>query len=145
MTAMVPHPYTIEVAEGWILFALAQLRRQAAFTFLMEARDGSGVVGSMGVFRRRPDADWEVGYYVAKPAWGCGYASEALAAVVAWTRSELRAPRLVAGHFDDNPASRRVLEKAGFAPTGASTHMYSIARGAKARSIDMALDLYAAA
>ena len=55
--------------------------------------------------------------------------------------AELRPPRLIAGHFFDNPASRRVLEKAGFRPTGASEEAFSMARGRKALSIDLVLEL----
>jgi RimJ/RimL family protein N-acetyltransferase len=139
MTASVPHPYTAEVGEGWIILTRVQSRRGLAYNFLMDA--GDGVVGCVGVFRRRPQSDWEVGYWVAKSAWGRGYASEALRAMIGWARTDLRSRRLIAGHFDDNPASRRVLEKAGFAPTGTITNLYSLARGERARSIDMALEL----
>ncbi len=144
MTGLIPHPYTIEVAEGWIAFTNALQRRGAAYNFMMVAREDGEVCGCMGLFRRKPQSDWEVGYWVARPRWGRGYASEALAAVIAWARTELRPPRIVAGCFEDNPASGRVLEKAGFKPTGACPELYSIARGVKATSIDMVLELDAA-
>jgi RimJ/RimL family protein N-acetyltransferase len=141
MTARVPHPYTVEVGEGWIVVSRMQRRRGFAYNFVMEAREDGGVVGDVGVFRRTPGAEWEVGYWVAKKAWGKGYASEALAAIIAWARAELGTSRLIAAHFDDNLASRRVLEKAGFRPTGASASKFSLARCEKAMSIDMALEL----
>ena len=40
--------------------------------------------------------------------------------------------RLQAGHFVDNPASGRVLEKAGFAYTGETEDLFSLARGESA-------------
>ena len=45
-------------------------------------------------------------------------ATEAGRALIAIARDTLRLKRLVAGHFIDNPASGRVLEKLGFRPTG---------------------------
>ncbi len=41
---------------------------------------------------------------------------------------------MVSGHFDDNPASGRVLIKAGFLPTGEIRWRFSLARGEAART-----------
>lgn len=144
MTAMIPHPYPVEAADGWILFQTAQRGRGMAYNFVVDVV-GEGVLGSCGVFRRRPYADWEIGYWVAKRAWGRGIATEAVAATTAWAATALAAHRIVAGHFEDNPASRRVLEKCGFKPTGHSAPLYSLARDSQVTCIDMALDLHAAA
>lgn len=143
MTGSIPHPYPVEAAEGWIVFAAAQRRRGENFTLVIDVKD-EGVLGGAGVFRRRPWLDWEVGYHISKPAWGRGIASEALAGVIAWSRAELAPSRLTAGHFEDNPASRRVLEKAGFEPTGTSSFIFSLARGQRVKCVDMALELAAA-
>ena len=56
-----------------------------------------------------------VGYLFAEQVWGRGYASELLTGLVA-TVSRSGPMRLVAGVAKDNPASARVLVKAGFAP-----------------------------
>jgi RimJ/RimL family protein N-acetyltransferase len=54
----------------------------------------------------------------------------------------LKLPRLVAGHFVDNPASGRVLRKLGFIPTGKTFTRASLGRGgASAPSIEYAADL----
>ena len=65
-----------------------------------------------------PSADWEFGYWLGKPYWGQGYATEAGGRVVAFAFEELKAERLNAGWFHDNPASGRVLAKLGFRPAG---------------------------
>jgi len=142
MTALIPHPYPREVAEGWVEITRLQTRAKTRFVWVIELR-GEGVVGAMAVFRRGPCAEWEVGYNVARPFWGRGIASEVLAATIDWTRASLAPTRLIAAHFEDNPASRRVLEKAGFRPTGSVTPMYCLARNARVACIDMALDLSA--
>ena len=140
MATLIPHPYPPELADGWIVFAGVRIRRGLEHLFVIE-RPGAGAVGAISLFKRGAAPDWEVGYWIAKPHWGHGYASEALAAVLAWARETLRAARVMAGHFEDNPASRRVLEKAGFAPTGKACPEYSLARGARVVCVGMAITL----
>lgn len=53
------------------------------------------------------------GYVLARDAWGKGYATEALAAIVAIAQN-LRVERLYALCHPEHPASIRVLEKCGF-------------------------------
>ncbi len=53
-------------------------------------------------------------------------------AVLALARDSLRLPRIQAGHFTDNPASGRVLQKLGFRPAGAVTTRHSMARRGEA-------------
>lgn len=147
--ATIPHPYAPEIAAGWIEFARAKARRGSAWSFVVElwTEDGLslGVVGGAGVFKRGKDADWEVGYNVAKPYWGRGIATEALLGLIDWAKAELDPPRLIAGYFEDNPASGRVLQKAGFRPTGTQKQVYSLGRDGKATCIDLALGLETAA
>jgi RimJ/RimL family protein N-acetyltransferase len=72
-----------------------------------------------------------MGYWIARPHWGKGFATEASRALIDIART-LKLPRLEASHFVDNPASGRVLEKLGFVPTGLSAARYSCARGGDA-------------
>ena len=76
------------------------------------------LVGSCGLGRRASGAV-EFGYWIARPHWGRGFASEAGRALIAIARA-LGLTRLEASHFLDNPASGRVLEKLGFQSTGIS-------------------------
>ena len=55
-----------------------------------------------------------VGYLLAESAWGQGFASEVMLGLAAWARDQ--GLTLFAGVSTDNPASVRVLEKAGFVP-----------------------------
>lgn len=58
-----------------------------------------------------------LGYWIGRPFWGRGYASEAAQALVdAWFAAE-EGP-LETGVFVDNPASRRILARLGFRETG---------------------------
>lgn len=59
-----------------------------------------------------------VGYWVGKPYWGMGICTEALRLMIGHIRKTTDIRSLISGHFADNPASGRVMEKCGFVPTG---------------------------
>jgi RimJ/RimL family protein N-acetyltransferase len=81
---------------------------------------GGTAVGGIGidllddVFERTAG----VGYWVAQPFWGRGIATAALEFITHYAFSSLPVDRLQAGVFEWNPASARVLEKAGFVQEG---------------------------
>ena len=59
-----------------------------------------------------------VGYWVARPYWNRGICTQALGLMIDHIRKTTEIPSLISGHFVDNPASGRVMEKCGFVPTG---------------------------
>ena len=127
--ATAPWPYRLRDAEAF----LAQPRDPAMPSFLILERRTDGaprIIGSCGL-GRRPSGAVELGYWIARPHWGKGFATEAGRALIDIART-LKLPRLEASHFLDNPASGRVLEKLGFRPTGLSAARYSCARGGEA-------------
>ena len=67
--------------------------------------------------RARP-GEPTVGYWVGRPYWNRGICSEALGLMIAHVRRTTALPSLISGHFVDNPASGRVMEKCGFVATG---------------------------
>jgi RimJ/RimL family protein N-acetyltransferase len=123
-----PWPYRLRDAEAY----LASARDPVLPSFLITERTDKAprLVGTCGL-RRRPSGAVELGYWVAREHWGRGIATEACSAVVDIARA-LRLRTLEAGHFLDNPASRRVLEKLGFRPTGIVAPRLSCARGQEA-------------
>jgi len=62
----------------------------------------------------------ELGYMLVPEAWGNGYATDAARRVVRYGFEDLRLHRIEAEAYDNNPASRRVLEKVGFEHEGIS-------------------------
>ena len=72
-------------------------------------------IGMCGV---HPSQDWEIGYWLGKPFWGSGYATEAARRRSRAPSRTLKAETLKAGWFHDNPASGHVLAKLGFRPAG---------------------------
>jgi RimJ/RimL family protein N-acetyltransferase len=86
----------------------------------VERRDDGVLIGQVGFadFKRdmEPGIEGlpEMGWILAPQAQGKGYASEAVAAGLAWADEMLKAPEIVAIIDPDNGASIRVAEKAGF-------------------------------
>ena len=128
--ATAPWPYGLKDAEAF----LAAPRDPILPSFLIAERtDGPPrLVGACGL-GRRPSAAVELGYWIARPHWGRGFATEAARALIDIART-LKLPQLEGSHFVDNPASGRVLEKLGFVATGLSAERYSCARGGEAVS-----------
>ncbi|TMR29524.1 GNAT family N-acetyltransferase [Nonomuraea zeae] len=80
-------------------------------------RDGGLVVGSIGLFWPPSDGDLEIGYGIVASRQGRGYATEATRALTEFARTAPGVGTVSAGVELSNPASVRVLEKAGFRRT----------------------------
>lgn len=123
--AVVPWPYSLRDAEA---FLAAPRDPLLPSLLIFERTDGAPLlVGSCGLGRRASGAV-ELGYWIARPHWGQGFATEAGRALLAIAKA-LGLARLEASHFLDNPASGRVLEKLGFQSTGLIAPRLSCARG----------------
>lgn len=123
--AVVPWPYELRDAEAF----LASPRDPVLPSLLVfERTQGEPrLVGSCGLGRRASGAV-EMGYWIARPYWGRGFATEACRALIEIART-LGLGSLEGSHFVDNPASARVLEKLGFEPLGVIAPRMSCARG----------------
>ena len=66
-------------------------------------------------------ASAELGYWLGRPHWGHGFATEAARAILAFAFTTAALPELTSGCFTGNLRSARVLEKLGFRQTGTST------------------------
>ena len=125
--AQAPWPYTFAHAETFL--ARERDPRDMSLLIFLRTTGEPRLVGGIGVHRLESGED-ELGYWIARPFWGRGIATEAGRAVIANARDTLRIKRLVAGHFLDNPASGRVLAKLGFRPAG-TERRYSAGRDAE--------------
>lgn len=134
--ARAPWPYTLADAQAFV--AGPQRAGEPAFLVFRVGAMPPALVGAVGL-ARAPGGCVELGYWIARPFWGHGFATEAARAVVAIARDGLRIDKLVAGHFLDNPASARVLRKLGFAPTGSVRSRFSAGRGEQAPCADFEL------
>ena len=111
----VPHPYTEDNGCAFIVKAAYDLAAGTDYALATVIKANGVFIGMCGV---HPARGWEFGYWLGRPYWGKGYATEAGSRVVMFAFEELRAETLKAGWFHDNPASGRVLAKLGFRPAG---------------------------
>ena len=93
-------------------------------TWAIELKETGEPIGCIGYLPsdgcKIPARDGEplVGYWIAKPYWNQGICTEALKMVVRHVCKSTSISSLISGHFVDNPASGRVMEKCGFVATG---------------------------
>jgi len=111
MTHTFPHPYTTKDADAWLALAV----RPGASIHLAIAVDGEavggiGAIAGEGIHARTA----QFGYWLGESFWGRGIGTAAATALAARIGSERLFVRLEAQVFAWNPASMRVLEKAGF-------------------------------
>jgi len=117
-TLNIPHPYGREDAEAWIASHPNQLERREAVTYAVTRPPEGGLVGAVGLILDLDHDRAELGYWIGRPYWGRGYATEAARAVVAWGFESLGLNRIHASHFPRNPASGEVLRKLGMRHEG---------------------------
>jgi len=65
-----------------------------------------------------PDCDIAVGFFLKRPAWGNGFATEACKRLIRFAFEETSLKEVVASLDEENQNSRNVLEKAGFSYGG---------------------------
>ena len=111
---------TAALLRDWI----ALYERPTAYQWAVCLREGGTLIGSISIIPSEPDdawaADvppgphWEPGYAFGRAYWGHGYATEALCAVRDFWFSQVDGAFLTCCHDVRNPASGRVMQKAGF-------------------------------
>jgi RimJ/RimL family protein N-acetyltransferase len=126
-TTTIPHPYPPGAAEAFIARAMKPERTE--FVWAMDATEagGSELMGVISL-QQMDRGQSEIGYWVAPALWNTGFASEAVAALVA--ANPLENKTIFASVFQGNPRSARVLTNAGFDYLG-DAEAYCVARGAK--------------
>jgi RimJ/RimL family protein N-acetyltransferase len=115
-TLTIPHPYTLAHAETWIAAHQENFDTGKSLSFAITLEgDLTGAIG----LRFEPDhARAEIGYWIGSAYRGRGLASEATREVVRYALRDAGLHRVYASHFARNPASGRVLLKAGLACEG---------------------------
>lgn len=84
---------------------------------MIELKDGSHI-GELCFKGLSEDGTAEIGYGIDEEYQGCGYATEAVSAIAEWALKQPGVVCITAEAQESNIASIRVLDKAGFTPTG---------------------------
>ena len=115
MADVFPHPYTLADADGWIALASTpSASLHLAITVDGAFAGGIGAIAGSGVHCASAD----FGYWLGQPFWGRGIATAAARTLADHLLGQRHFVRLQATVYAWNPASVRVLEKAGFQREG---------------------------
>lgn len=112
VTDRFPHPYTLEDARIFIGRRLETPEPAVTLAIAVEDLAVGVIEVRAGTDVRRRTA--EAGYWLAEPYWGRGIMTEALTLITAYAFERFEFDRIEARVFAWNPASARVLEKAGY-------------------------------
>lgn len=109
-----PHPYSLEDAKQFLTAVTARDENSKEFVLAIDV--GGASVGAIGVTLGTDieRVSGELGYWLGEEYWGRGIVTEAIRRFAPWAMERFNLTRLHADTFHDNPASARVLEKAGF-------------------------------
>jgi RimJ/RimL family protein N-acetyltransferase len=136
-TARIPHPYPKGSAERFVYAAREANSVGRDLTLALTPINAPRqAVGAVSLERRGADR-LALGYALAPEVWGRGYATEAVSAVVDAAFRLSGVEEIEASVQVENPASRRVLEKAGFVHVGRGL------RGQPARGAMVECDAFA--
>ena len=122
-----PYPYTPQVADWWLKHVAAE-KPETSFVIATpeELIGGIGVELGEDIHHRTA----EIGFWLGEPYWGRGIVTAAVKAFTPWAFQRFDLLRIWAGVFETNPASARVLEKAGYTFEG--RHRAAVVKMSKA-------------
>ncbi|CAA9571708.1 MAG: Acetyltransferase, GNAT family [uncultured Thermomicrobiales bacterium] len=112
-TLNIPHPYPEGLAREWIGTHAASAAEGRVYVFAIERKADRALLGAIATTITRQHARAEIGYWLGFSHWNQGYTTEAARRVVAFGFEELGLNRIQATYWPRNPASGRVMEKAG--------------------------------
>lgn len=118
-TLALPFPYPEGAAEDWIAKHPSQYDAQSEVTFaitLLEEGILVGAIALMGLSETHRRA--ELGYWIGAEYWSNGYCTEAVTQVIRFACDQFGVTRITGQCLARNPASARVMTKAGMLPEG---------------------------
>lgn len=111
MTARIPHPYTLQDGEKFLVYAQESLKNGTDLTLSIIRKSDQAFMGSVGL-------EEEIGYWLGAEFWGQGYMKEAVKALIHFAFFTLHQEAIKGSALEHNAASRRILEELGFIQTG---------------------------
>lgn len=111
-TALMPHPYPPGAAENWIATHAALWEAGEDYTLAICSKSSGELLGAISL-RVDEGREGNLGYWVGKPYWGKGYATEAVRCMLALAFDHLQLPKVWAIHLATNGASGKVMANNG--------------------------------
>ena len=112
-TLNIPHPYPMKAAVEWIQSHPGKLKNKSEIIFAITLESDESLIGSIGLILDLKHNQAEMGYWIGKPYWNSGYATEAAKAMLDFAFYQLELKKVHAHYMSRNPASGRVMQKIG--------------------------------
>lgn len=118
-TANIPHPYPDGAAEEWIATHAPAWTEGKGAPFAIIEKSSEQLIGCIGVLGISSlHLRGEAGYWIGFDYWGKGYCTEALKELIRYCFTELQLNKVTSRHIGSNPASGKVMRKAGMQQEG---------------------------
>ena len=117
-TSSLPHPYEEGMAEEWINTHQPRLEKGKAIVWAITRKENNSesnttLIGAIDINIDTTENIGELGYWIGKPYWNCGYCSEAAKTVLNYGLDVIKLKSIHAFYLAKNPASGRVMQKIG--------------------------------
>ncbi len=104
----------IEQTKEYINFKLGLYEKDYRFDWVVVIKETNEVIGEIDAVKQSLNYNLvELGYCYGSKYWNNGYATEALSAVIKYLKEVALVEKVTACHISTNPASGRVMQKAG--------------------------------
>lgn len=121
-TTAIPYPYARSDAEGFVLRARSENAAGAALHLALALKRQQGEpIGMISLMGAETRGEGNLGFVLARSAWGQGFMTEAAGAFVDLVLNITSLDHIVSSALPTNTASLRVQEKLGFVVTGEKT------------------------
>lgn len=91
-----------------------------------QERSSRKVIGSIMMYSVHNPTRAQIGFYINRAFWGCGFATEMVRAANTFAFEELEYNRIEAECYMENTASARVMERCGMVYEGLSRDYYCV-------------------
>jgi ribosomal-protein-alanine N-acetyltransferase len=112
-TCYIPHPYEDGMAEKWIIEHHAACERNEQAVFAITTKQTNCLIGAVGLMLHKEELQAELGYWIGRPFWGQGFATEAAQTIIKYGFEKLCLSSIYADCFQWNATSIKVIQKIG--------------------------------
>ncbi|KPJ67254.1 MAG: hypothetical protein AMJ43_05130 [Coxiella sp. DG_40] len=112
-TFYIPHPYEDGMAEKWIIEHRAACKRNEQAVFAITTKQTNDPIGAVGLMLHKEELHAELGYWIGKPYWGQGFATEAAQTIIKYGLEKFHLTSIYADCFQWNTTSIKVIQKIG--------------------------------
>ncbi|MBS7175450.1 MAG: GNAT family N-acetyltransferase [Clostridiales bacterium] len=120
---------TVEQGRAFLREVEKSYQREDFYHWAITQKRENQVIGAIGLLVHEYDSVAEVSYCLGRAFWGRGIAAEALRSVLSFAMLDVGLNRVEAYHSVNNPASGRVMKKAGMCLEGHSRQKYRSHQG----------------